>query len=142
MTQKRIIAILIAAFFFSSFSFAQEKNQTPERISQEVAENWILFLDQQKYAESWEKLSPNTKVKLEKRQWELAMLGMRKPLGKLKIRKLDKVEYIKSLKGYPDQEGGIVTFDSSFEGKASVRETVGTIHDKDGKWRVVAYLTN
>lgn len=119
-----------------------QSDQTPEKVARQIAEDWLQLLDSQRYAESWELLSSNTKGKLPKDQWELAMMGMREPLGKLKQRKFEKAQYIKSLQGYPDQEGIIVRFESTFESRKSVIESVGTIHDKDGKWRVVAYVTN
>jgi hypothetical protein len=79
------------------------------------------------------------KNELSQRKWEIAMMGFRKPLGKLKSRKLGEVIYIKSLPGAPGHEGVIVRFDSVYENRMSVVELVGVIHDGDGEWRVVMY---
>jgi hypothetical protein len=127
-------------FFIPVVGF--QLDATPEKTAQEVADSWLKLLDAQKYNKSWEELSPNTKQKMGMEQWKLAMTGIHKPLGKLKERKFEEAEYIKSLHGYPDLEGVIVRYKSKYEKRGSVVETVGTIHDKDGKWRVVAYLTN
>lgn len=113
--------------------------RTPEEAAQKVAEAWLPLLDSGRYAESWEPLSPKIKNEFGKRQWEVGMMGFRKPLGELKSRRLGQVFYIKSLPGYPGREGGLVRFDSVYEKRASVIELVGVIHDEDGEWRVLMY---
>ncbi len=57
------------------------------------------MLDSKKYAESWDELHANIKVKLSRDQWVLGMTGMREPLGKLRERKFESAQYIKSLQG-------------------------------------------
>ena len=113
--------------------------RTPEEAAQKVAEAWLPLLDSGRYAESWEPLSAKVKNEFGKRQWEIGMMGFRKPLGELKSRRLGQVIYIKSLPGYPGREGAIVRFDSVYEKRMSVIELVGVIHDDDGGWRVLMY---
>ncbi|HEX7957039.1 MAG TPA: DUF4019 domain-containing protein [Pyrinomonadaceae bacterium] len=112
---------------------------TPEAAAQKVAEAWLPLLDSGRYAESWGPLSAKIKSEFGQRQWEIGMMGLRKPLGELKSRRLGKVIYIKSLPGHPGYEGVIVRFDSVYEKRMSVIELVGLIHDDDGEWRVLIY---
>jgi Protein of unknown function (DUF4019) len=135
---KRSLTIL-TMLICSGSALGLQTQQPAEKAAQTVAEFWLPLLDSQKYEESWEALSPKTKEQYSKRQWEVGMMGFRKPLGKLKSRTFNKVIYIKSLQGYPDYEGAIVRFDSVYENKESVIELVGIIHDKDGTWRVLLY---
>lgn len=104
-----------------------------------VAESWLPLLDAQEYGKSWEELSPIVKKKLRKEHWEIGLTELRTPLGKLKSRAFFSTDYTRSVKGYPKREGVLVRFMSHFE-NGSILETVGTIHDKDGKWRVTAYM--
>ena len=96
------------------------------------------MLDAQEYGESWERLSPIVKKMIRREHWESGLRELRTPLGKLKARMFFEAEYIRSLKEYPKREGVLVRFMSQFE-NAAIFEDVGTIHDKDGKWRVTSY---
>jgi len=107
-----------------------------------VVSAWAALMDAGRYEDCWSSLSETRRTKLPKDQWLLYMSFVRKPMGALKVRKQIGAKYVASLKNLPDQEGAIFTFDSSFEGRASVQETFGVIHDKDGQWRVGHYLTN
>ena len=97
--------------------------------------------DAGKYDESYQELAEHTRKNIPKRQWFVYWSAVRKPLGKLKSRKLIEAKYIKSLPGVPDQEGAMLQYESSFENKESVIETFGMMREKDGTWRVANYLT-
>jgi hypothetical protein len=114
----------------------------PEKAAQKAAESWMPLWDSGKYDESYEQLAEHTKQKIPKKQWFVYWTAVRKPLGKLKSRKLVKAEYIKSLPGVPDQEGATLRYESSFENKVSVVETFGMMLEKNGAWRVANYVTN
>ena len=135
---KRLFTVLTMVTCACS-ALGSQAEQPAEKEAKTVAESWLPLLDSREYEESWEALSPKTKERYSKRQWEAGMMGFRKPLGKLKSRTFNKVVYTKSLQGYPDYEGAIVRFDSVYENKESVMELVGVIHDKDGAWRVLVY---
>ena len=114
----------------------------PEKAAQKAAESWMPLWDSGKYDESYDQLAEHTKQKVPKRQWFVYWTAVRKPLGKLKSRKLVKAEYIESLPGVPDQNGATLRYESSFENQASVIETFGMMREKDGTWRVANYITN
>jgi len=114
----------------------------PEKAAQRAAESWMSLWDSGKYVESYEQLAEHTKQNIPERQWFVYWNAVRKPLGKLKSRKLVKAEYIKTLPGLPDQAGATLRYESSFENKASIIETFGMILEKNGTWRVAGYVTN
>jgi hypothetical protein len=45
-----------------------------------------------------------------------------------------------TLPGAPDGEYVVFQFDTSFERKEAALETVTTIHEADGQWRVAGYF--
>jgi hypothetical protein len=139
MKRFKSLFSVVAALSCVLCAQALPQDQAREKASRQVAEVWLPLLDSRKYAESWEALSPKTKEKIGKELWQAGVMGFRRPLGQLKSRRLGKILYINSLKGYPEHEGAIVRFDSVYENRASVIELVGVIHDEDGAWRVVAY---
>ena len=98
--------------------------------------------DSGKSDESYAELAEFTKKNFDKREWFIYWTAARKPLGELKSRKLISAEFVKSLKGIPDQEGAILQYKSSFEKHDSVLETFALIHEKDGTWRISFYLTD
>jgi len=142
MKKQHVIIAIASMLIFVTPILGIQSDATPEKTAQEVAESWLKLIDSQKYEKSWEELSPNTKEKMSMEQWRLALTGMHKPLGKLKERKLETAAHLKPLPGYTDQEGVILRYKSKYANRESVIESIGTMHDKDGTWRVAAYLTN
>ena len=141
---KRLIFILSLAIILPCFGSVpgHQSEREAKEFSQKVAESFLPLLDAQKYSASWEFLSPLAKETLSKRNWIYGLAKLRQPLGKLKSRKLLETKYINPLPGYPDQEGALVRFESHFNNGKTVIESVGTIRDKDGIWRVGAYMKN
>jgi hypothetical protein len=114
---------------------------TPEQAAQKAAEAWTPLWDLGKYDESYDALAEHTRQSIPRRQWFVYWVAVRKPLGKLKSRKLVYAEYIESLPGVPDQSGAVLEYESSFENNNSIKETFGMMREKDGTWRVGNYIT-
>jgi hypothetical protein len=121
---------------------AEEKAEKAPEAAQKALEAWIPLWDAGKYEEAYAALASHTRESFNPRSWFVYWSGVRKPLGKLKTRELVSSEYIKSLQGLPDREGAIFQYKSSFENREPVQETFSMIREKDGTWRVAAYLTN
>ena len=141
MNTRSIISLVILLGLVCNIGLVHAED-APEKIAQKAAETWMPLWDSGKYDESYEQLAEHTKQMIPKRQWFVYWTAVRKPLGKLRSRKLVKAEYIKSLPGVPDQEGSTLRYESSFENQASVIETFGMMREKNGAWRVANYLTN
>lgn len=114
--------------------------ESPERAAQTAVETWVLLWDSGKYDESYQGLAEHTKKNLPQKQWFVYWATARKPLGRVRFRKLIEANYMKSLPGVPDREGAILRYESSFENKDSVVESFGLMQEKDGTWRVANYL--
>ena len=82
------------------------EDDRPEKLAQKEAESWMPLWDSGKYDESYDELAEDTRNNIPKKQWFVYWSGVRKPLGKLKTRKLIEAKYIKSLPGLPDHAGG------------------------------------
>jgi hypothetical protein len=139
--KSRVMICLAMIAMLTGGSFVARAEDMPEKAAQKAAEAWMPLWDAGKYDESYQELAEHTRKNIPKRQWFVYWSAVRKPLGKLKSRKLIEAKYIKSLPGVPDQEGAMLQYESSFENKESVVETFGMMREKDGTWRVANYLT-
>jgi hypothetical protein len=119
---------------------AQTVAPKPEVAAQAVAEKWLALVDEQKYADSWSQLAPSFKKEVSQRKWKSSMGEIRKPLGKLVSRKLKSAEFTKELPGAPEGEYVVLKFESVFENKTNVVETVTPMRDSDLVWRVAGYM--
>ncbi len=115
---------------------AQDK---PELMAQLANGEWLPLVDGGKYGESWEAASAGLKAAVVKTQWEKAMTDNRAPLGKVVTRVLASSAYSKTLPGAPDGEYVVTLYTTQFEHKESAQETVISVLEKDGKWRVAGY---
>ena len=138
--KRYTIALVVLALLACNFNVAGAED-SPEEAAQKAAEAWMPLWDSGKCDESYEELAEHTKKIIPERQWFDYWSAVRKPLGKLKSRKLIEAKYIKSLAGVPDREGAVLRYESSFEHKVSLVETFGMMREKDGSWRVANYIT-
>jgi hypothetical protein len=103
------------------------------------AEKWLGLIDAGKYRESWKEAAELFRNALSQEQWEQSLQAVRKPLGRLIIRKVKTRTYRTSLPGAPDGEYVVIEFETSFAHKKTAIETVSPMMDQDGTWRVSGY---
>jgi hypothetical protein len=65
---------------------------------------------------------------------------VRDPLGKVLSRALKSATYTTTLPGAPDGQYVVIQYDTAFEHKKSAVETITSMLDKDGTWRVSGYF--
>ena len=111
----------------------------PQDAGRTAAEEWLVLVDAQKYAESWQKLDPAFAKKVGKKKWTSSMTEIRERVGKLTSRQFNSAEYTKELPGAPEGEYVIVEFDCTFEKKKTATERVTLILGRDLYWRVAGY---
>jgi len=128
-----VIVILLVAGISSA------TNTEKEKAAVIVAEKWLSMVDQGNYAESWKEAAALFRNAVKQQQWEQSLQAVRKPLGKLVSRKVNKKTYKTSLPGAPDGEYVVIEFETSFENKRTAFETLTPMREKDGKWRVSGY---
>jgi hypothetical protein len=106
------------------------------------AEDWMVLWDSGKYKESYGKLSTETRKVFDEKTWIDYGTQERKPFGKLKSRKLLRIQLLKSIPNIPELSGAAFSYQSSFENKEKVFETFTITLEKDGNWKVAYYSTN
>lgn len=69
-----------------------------------------------------------------------SLSAVRMPIGPIETREMANSNYSTSLPGAPDGEYFVIQFNSSFANKLSAIETVATMRDPNGVWRVAGYF--
>jgi len=135
---KFMLAVLSLTVLASTAQFARGSDH-PEAAAQSAAVTWLALIDAGNYSASWNAASSLFRQHVSQSQWQTAAAGARAPFGVLKSRKLQSATYTRTLPGAPDGEYVVVIFASSFDNKASAIETVTSMMDADGTWRVSGY---
>ncbi len=104
-----------------------------------AAEGFVALVDKGKYSESYDAASSWFRKGITRRKWVDALTASRKPLGRVRGRKLDRVE-LRSTKG-PDvvDQAWIYSNVQFEEGEPCPELTVVFIED-EGRWRMSAYF--
>ena len=128
-----------ATMILLSASILMAQNAEKEKASSAAAEKWLVLVDEGSYAASWKEASGTFRTALEQERWEQLLWAVREPLGKVISRNKKSASYVTSPPSAPAGEYFVILFETSFENKKSAVETVISIRDKDGKWRVSGY---
>ena len=129
-----VIGLLIAAVSSGAAEPAKEK------AALSAAQAWMALVDVGKYAESWREAALFFRNAVTPEQWDQAVRGVRRPLGKLVSRKVKSTTYLTALPGAPDGEYVVITFATEFEHKKAAIETVTPMLETNGAWRVSGYF--
>lgn len=136
---RRFVACLfiLGLSLYPVFALAQgfEKDQA----AIVAAQQWLSLVDSGRYGQSWNQAAGYFKAGVDKTNWRDAMIAVRKPLGRLKSRKLLSATHHTYLPGAPDGNYVVIQFETAFENKQSAVETVTPMWEKDGRWRVSGY---
>ena len=106
-----------------------------------VAQQWIAFVDQGQYAESWSATGSLFQSNMQQDRWVQTLTGARTPLGTVVSREVAGSEIRTSLPGAPAGQYALVSFATNFQNKPDIIETV-TMMDEGGQWKVVGYSAN
>jgi len=135
----RKLACLVVVGLMLAPVAALAQNASKEKAATAAAEKWLGLVDKGEYAASWKDAASYFRSRVTEQKWAQMAQGVRAPLGKLETRKLANEAYRTALPGAPDGQYVVMQFDASFAKKQSAVETVTTVLDKDGQWRVVGY---
>jgi len=113
---------------------------TDEVVATKNAAAWLVLVDQQKYGESWDAAAKLFQDTVARDMWKDALGAARGSLGKLVSRRVKSAESRTSLPGAPDGKYVIIQYDTSFEHKKSIVETVTPMQEADGSWKVSGYF--
>jgi hypothetical protein len=103
-----------------------------------AAAGWLVLLDRHDWGRAWETSSSVFRGTIPLGKWMDAIPKLRDPLGNMVERAQVDAVYKTTLQGRPEGEYVSVIFDTKFQNK-QVEETVTTVRDADGKWRVTGY---
>ena len=131
-----IVGVFLSA---SGCSKTPKSNPAAEQAAIDAAQKWLILVDLGQYSESWEQAAEYFRNAISKDKWEKAMIAARVPLGAQMSRVVKSKQYTTSVPGAPDGQYVIIQFKTSFKIKGSATETVTSMLDKDGSWRVSGY---
>jgi hypothetical protein len=110
-----------------------------EKAGRTAAHAWLLLLDRKDWGTAWDSASAVFRQSVPLASWMEGVPKLREPFGAFVERELVEIAYKKTLAGRPDGDYVSVQFASKFQKKADVRETVTTVREPDGRWRVTGY---
>ena len=114
-------------------------NPEYEKAGQNAAHAWLLLLDRKDWGTAWEASSGVFRQTVPLGTWMDNIPKLRDPLGAFVERQPGLALYKKTLPGRPAGDYVTVSFMSKFAGKEQVVETVTTVREPDGRWRVTGY---
>ncbi|HEX7890330.1 MAG TPA: DUF4019 domain-containing protein [Ramlibacter sp.] len=99
-----------------------------------------MLLDRKDWGTAWDTSSGAFRQKVPLGAWMDNIPKLRDPLGKFVERQPAEVAYKKTLAGSPEGDYVTANFVSRFDKKGeAVVETVTTVRETDGRWRVTGY---
>lgn len=114
-------------------------NPEAEKAGQLAAHAWLLLLDRRDWGSAWDASSAVFRQTVPLGTWMDGIPKVREPFGALVERQPGQGMYKKTLPGRPDGDYVTVNFLTKFEKNPQVVETVTTVREPDGRWRVTGY---
>lgn len=146
MRLRYLFMMVILLTGFSAPVYAIELTQEQkEAIADKVnaaidsAKEWVAVVDQEHYSESWDRAAKFFQERVPDSQWETTMDQVRNPLGKVVSREVSNYQYLTHMPGAPAGEYVIIQFKTSFDKKSDGAETITSMIEDDGQWRVSNY---
>jgi opacity protein-like surface antigen len=136
---KRLVSIAMLTLLACSAVFAQD-HAAKQEAAKQAAQSWLALVDRGDYGPSWQEASSFFQSKVSKADWEQALRQVRAPLGAAGSRTLLGAQYQTELPNVPKGEYVILQYKTEFAGRGKVIETITSMLDKDGKWRVSGYF--
>lgn len=116
--------------------------EAQERAAIAAAELWLKLVDEGRYGDSYAGASAYFKKQGTLEGWIELAKKSRTPLGKVRSRTLKSKKLRTSVPGGPDGLYVTLRFETDFENKVRVVETLAPVLEPDGTWRVSGYYTD
>ena len=143
MKLRHALVVLLALAFVSGAGAMS----TAERNALNAAEKWLVFVDDGRYADAWPRAAASFKAKVGRQEWRDGARDLRRPYGRVVLRKAEKLAFIgadaPTTPGAGDLKPGAtvaIIFDTKFAGNKHANEEVAVEYEKDGIWRVAGYF--
>jgi hypothetical protein len=132
-----IIALVI--IFYPILS--RKPDQQRIDASSVVATSFFELVDAGQYEQSWETCAAYLKNEVPQQEWVKRLSAVRSVAGKLLDRKQLDFTYTKNNdEGIPNGEYMVYHFDSKFQNKDHLTETVTVMLEADNIWRIAGYF--
>ena len=147
LAKKYQIHVLLAVtalviIFYPSIS--RKPDQQRVEASTIAATHFLELLDTEKYDQSWDACASYLKNDISKEEWIKRLSAVRSVSGKLLERKQESYTYTKDSEeakaNIPQGEYMVYYFDSQFQNKDHLTETLTIMLEKDNNWRVAGYF--
>lgn len=136
---RRLSSLFIIPLILVPLS-ALAQNSSKEEAAVASAEKWLGLVDKGDYAESWKEAASYLRKGTPEQKWVQTTKTFRASLGRMMGRQLADADRRVSPTGAPGVQYVLMHFYTSFEKKKAAYETVISVLDKDGKWRVDSYF--
>jgi hypothetical protein len=91
---------------------------------------------------SWDHAANRLQGKVTKEQWSKALTQVRSPLGKVVRREVRSRKYSEKVPAAPDAPNVTIEFETVFQRRGPVVETITPMLEPDGVWRVAGYTVS
>ena len=115
------------------------RDEAKENEGKLAATGWLTLLDRRDWGTAWERSSAVFRRNVPLGTWMDNIPKLRDPFGPLQQRDVVDAVHRTTLPGHPEGDYVTVFFASRFERKADAKETVTTMRESDGRWRVTGY---
>ena len=135
---RRVIAGVLCSLA-AACAFAQQPAPAAIDAGRAAAQQWMSVVDHGNYAASWDASARVFQSAVSKADWEKAVAAARIPFGAVDKREQLAATYAEQLPGSPPGQYVVMQFRAQFAGGKTATETVTSMHEADGTWRVVGY---
>jgi hypothetical protein len=132
-----VLSLTILSLFFSVGS--PSADEKAEKAALASSTKWLTLVDNGDYSKSWERAAVLFRGMETKVEWETKLNTYRTPLGKVSERNVKSKRYTTTLPDAPEREYVVIEYETVFKNKQTVTETVTSVLEKDGKWKVAGY---
>ena len=142
--QIHVLLALTALVIIFYPSISRKPDQQRVEASTIAATHFLELLDTEKYDQSWDVCASYLKNDIPKDEWITRLTAVRSVAGKLLERKQKSYIYTKdsvdAKANIPAGEYMVYHFDSQFQNKDHLTETLTIKLEKDSNWRVAGYF--
>ena len=139
MGTRREFVAWLSALSLAGLARPLKADESAEEAATAAARGWLDLVDHGCYAAGWDAAAPAFRKMMTPDQWNRAVLSVRAPLGGCLSRTLKSHELVDSFPGGPSGPYVVLRFESDFENKRGVVETVTPARGHDESWRVAGY---
>jgi len=122
-------------------SLSRKPDQQRIEASTIAATHFLELVDSGQYEQSWEACAAYLKNEVSQQDWVTRLSAVRSVSGKLLDRKQKDYVYTKDAgQGVPNGEYMVYHFDSKFQDKDHLSETLTVMLELDNTWRIAGYF--